>query len=464
MPNDPLDPLKRIQAHLEALRRARGLPPGGPVSGAGVDPSQVRFQWKGPFAPAPAAVSAPDPLVEWLLEDLPPRAFHDLVSETASRLKLKGYRAGHLPRPEGLRLLKKRYDKEPAFRPRCHALWLQGRKKEADAFKLLPAAEVRKDPWPVVERFGFPLALWMFLLSAGGLFRSLALQVLKEVTAKAGRLEELLAQAAQKKDLAADKLWSLPPVSHDEDLSRLQAEVEQILAERDRWQAEARTEKERGDRAQAGVQRLEEEVQKLSRAKSAAEQGRQEWEARARALESHLEKLKDAESALKRLEKQVKEMEHEKSQWPAEKDRLAGAAAEAARERDGLKRRLAERERTLAFLRVLAAPGDPPPSGPVYQGEVLLLITAAAPAPFFEAAKRTGLTLLVHDGRSHNAQLDKFLEQAWRVLALGEADTFHEGVWGALRASGKPLVALPPLDAAAFERLIRTAAPLFQKL
>src|SRR5262245_47954714 len=117
---DPLDPLKKIQAHLDAIRRAQQF--SNPIPKP--PPGSVRFEFTshGVAIAGPMPPPVPDPLVEWLLEDLPPRAFHDLVTETLTRQKIKGYRPGHVPRDEGLKMLQKRYDKEPPFRAQAGAL------------------------------------------------------------------------------------------------------------------------------------------------------------------------------------------------------------------------------------------------------------------------------------------------------------------------------------------------------
>lgn len=443
--NDPMDPLKRIQQHLDAIRRMQQ--PHLNISNPRIDASKLTINFTGrPGGPAPMAPPLPEPLVDWLLEDLPPRAFHDFVTETVAALKLKGYRPGHVPRPEGLKALKKRYEKDPIFRARAGSAWLQGRKKEDAAFRLLKGPDVRKDPWPVVERFGFPLAVWLFALSGNGVHRAVAAQVLKDVAAKGGDLEKLLAEARQKAP-AGEDLWALPAVGHDDELARIQSEVEGILAERDRWQKEASDEKKRREALEAELKALRGESQKAGQARAAADQGRAALEARVREMENHLETLRGAESVIKRLEKQVKEAEHESRRLAGEKDAALGSASALRAERDALKKALVRSERTAAGLRTIAAAAEPP-AKPIFQGQVLLLVTALEPASFFESAKRAGLTLLVHDGRAKNAQFDKFAEQAWKILVWGDPDSFQEGVRGALEDASKPVLHLPALPAA----------------
>jgi hypothetical protein len=445
--NDPLDPLKRIQQHLEAIRRMQA-PPHFNVPPPRVDASGLTFR------PGPGPASPPEPLVDWLLEDLPPREFHDLVAETVTAQKLKGYRPGHVPRAEGLKLLKKRHDKDPAFRVRLAAAWLKGRPKEQDAFRLLKPDDLRKDPWPAVERFGFPMAFWLMTLSAGGAFRAVGAQVLKDVAAKGGKLEEVLAEARRKAP-AREDIWALPSVGHDEELARIQSEVEGILAERDRWRAEAAEEKKRREALEAEAKSLRGEAQKAGQARSAAGQERAALEDKLHGLEERLGSLRGAESAIKRLEKRVKELEHEDQKRLSALDADREAARLLRAERDALKKTLAERERTLAALKKISALPDAPVSAPFFKGEVVLLVTAQDPAPFFESAKRAGLTLLVHDGRARNAQFDKFVDRAWRVVLWGEEPSFHEGVLGALEPPVKPVLRLPDLPASAADRVWR---------
>lgn len=453
MANDPLEHLKRIQAHLEALRRAR-QGPNINLSNPNIKPSQVQFRAPGnPFFGGP---NLPDPLVEWLLGDLPPRVFHDAVNETASHLKIKGYRPGHMPREEGLKILKKRYDKDPMFRLRAGQIWLQGRKKEDDAFRLLGADLARRDPWAVVQRFGFPLAVWLFYFSNGGIFRSAALALLKEVTAKDGRLEEILAEAA-KKQPGSEKIWSLPKLSQDDEISRIQNEVEQILAERDRWHAEFQTEKSKREKVEAELKLLREEQQKSGHARSTAEQTRKALEARNHELESRLEELRGAEASLRRLEKQIKELEHDKAKLARYKDEVEPLRQALSEEKEILRRSLAERDRTIGLMKVFFA-AEPAYLSSVYQGQVLLLILADDPAEYFLTAKEIGLTLLVHDGASVDGQLEKFLGQAWQVMVLGDEADFSEAVRKALRGGPRTPVFLPKLPAPAFGRLLMASA------
>ncbi len=454
MANDPLEHLKRIQAHLEALRRAR-QGPNINLSNPNINPAQVKFRAPGgPFFGGP---NLPDPLVEWLLGDLPPRMFHDAVNETASHLKIKGYRPGHMPREEGLKILKKRYDKDPMFRIRAGQIWLQGRKKEDDAFRLLGADSARRDPWAVVQRFGFPLAVWLFYFSNGGIFRATALGLLKEVTAKDGRLEEILSEAA-KKQPGSEKIWSLPKLSQDDEISRIQNEVEQILAERDRWQAEAQAEKSKREKSETELKVLREEQQKAGHARSAAEQIRKSLEARNQELESRLEELRGAEASLRRLEKQIKELEHDKSRLTRFKEEAEPIRQALTEENEILRRALAERNQTVELMKIFFA-ADPGYLHPVYQGQVLLLVLAEDPAEYFLTAKEIGLTLLVHNGSSVDGQLEKFLGQAWQVAVLGGESDFPETVKNALRHGPRPPIFLPHLPAPAFGRLLMAAAP-----
>jgi hypothetical protein len=461
MPNDPLEHLKRIQAHLEALRRARqGQPPNVNLSNPNINPANVQF--RAPGGPLFGSPSLPDPLIEWMLQDLPPRTFHDVLNETVSRLKIKGYRPGHVPREEGLKILKKRYEKELPFRMRMNQMWLQSRKKEESAFRLIGPDVIRREPWPVVERFGFPLTIWLMSVSSGGIFRPAAMNILKEVSAKQGRLEEILANAAKAPSAAQDKLWSLPKVSHDDEVSRIQNEVEQILTERDQWQAQAQEEKTKREKLEAELKAARDEQQKSAQARSAAEHARQSAEARLREVEGHLEELKGAETSLRRMEKQLKELEYEKT-------RLARGAAEweqsraaLSQEMESLRQALSAREKSLKFLKAFFV-SEPGYLSETFQGQALLLILADDPAEYFVTAKEIGLTLLVHDGRSVDAQLEKFLGRAWRVAVLGEEAALSESVWKALRGAGKPVVSLPLMPAPAFGRLLMAAAPLLKK-
>lgn len=436
-----MEALRRLQAHLDSLRRAGGAP---------VPP------FPRPLSPFTAPPPVPDPLIDWLLEDLPARDSHDLAEEAAAAQRLKGYRPGHLPRPEGLKLLKRRYEKEPAFRARLGALWLKGRKKEETAFRLLKAEDIRRDPWALVERFGFPASVWLLLLSNGGVLRAVAVQMLKEVTAQAGKLEEVMARRP-----APGKLWSLPEIPHDQEIDRVRAEIEQVLAERDRWKEEAAAEKSKRERAESALAQAQAEVQKLGPARHAAEEARRAAEARAAELEAHLDKLRGGEAALKRLEKQLRELQHEKTALAAERDELRSSLEALERERTDLRRTLDESGRTLRFLQALLAPGDGPAAS--YKGETLLVVTAAPPAPFFEAAKGAGLTLLIHDGRSLPA-LDRPLEQAWRVILWGDPADFPGGLLEKLRASRKPFAVLPELAPSLFPAFLRRAAPLLRRL
>lgn len=448
--NDPTDPLKRIQQHLDAIRRMQQ--PHLNISNPRIDASKLTINFTGrPGGPAPLAPPLPEPLVDWLLEDLPPRAFHDFVTETVAALKLKGYRPGHVPRPDGLKALKKRYEKDPLFRVRAGSAWLQGRQKEDAAFRLLKGPDIRKDPWPVVERFGFPLAVWLFALSGNGVHRPVAAQVLKDAAARGGNLEQLLAEARQKAP-AGEDIWGLPAVGHGDELSRIQSEVEGILAERDRWQKEASDEKKRREALEAELKALRGESQKAGQARAAADHGRAALEARVRELENHLEALRGAESIIKKLEKQVKETEHEARRLAGEKEAALGTSGALRAERDALKKALVRNERTVAALKKIATAPETPPAKPLFQGQVVLLVTGLEPAPFFESAKRAGLTLLVHDGRAKNAPFDKFAEQAWKIVVWGEPESFHEGVRGALEDMTKPVLHLPALSADAAGR------------
>jgi hypothetical protein len=455
MPTDPLDPLKKIQAHLEALRRLQNA--GSPIVPPTIDASglRIRYQTTGgaPSVPAaPPLPPVPDPLADWLLADLPPRAFHDLVTETVSREKPKGYRPGHVPRAEGLKLLKRRYDKDGFFRNLVGGRWLLAHKKAEDALRLLKPEDVRRDPWPAVERFGFPTAVWLLLLGLGGVHRAAGVRILKEVSAKEGRLDEILAEASARAP-DPEKMWGLPEVSHDEEIARVQAEVEQILAERDRWKSEAESEKARREEAEDGLRLAREEVRRVAQAGSAGGQALKALEGEAAELRARLESLRDAESALKRMEKQIRELEHDRAKllagneaWEAEKKGFAA-------EREAL---LAAADEAATAARLLGGVTAPPPHGAAagktpYRGEVLLLVTPATAAPYFEAAKRLGLTLLVHDGRSRTPPLDHFLRQAWRVLVLGDAG---DAASRAVRDAGRPWARLPLVPAEAFERLL----------
>ncbi len=456
MANDPLDPLKKIQSHLDALRRVQNIPNVN-ITTPHADVSNLQIQFKMPggrvFSPVPVV---PDPLVEWMLEDLAAQPFHDLVTETVNMQKTKGYRPGHVPRAEGLKVLKKRYDKDAFFRARVGGLWLQSRKKEEDALKLLKAETVRANPWPVVERFGFPLAVWLFFLTGSGTFRGVAAQVLKESAAKGGNLEELVASAAQRAP-EAENLWGLPPLTHDAESARLKEEMSGLLAERDRLKQEAEEGKKRRESLEEELRKAREENQKVAHARNAAENARAAAAVRTHELETHLESLRGAESGLKKLEKQVKELEHEKARFMKEKEEWEKNGRAVREDRDRLKAELKEKQKSFQVLSKLLA-GKELPIKALYQGQILFLVTRADPAPFFDVAKRAGLTLLVHDGQARNAQFENFLEQAWRVFVLGAEGDFQEGALRAVRESAAPAAFLPSLDERQFAALLAVTA------
>ncbi|MBI4395801.1 MAG: hypothetical protein HY548_01815 [Elusimicrobia bacterium] len=457
MVQDPLDPIKKIQAHLEALRRVQNFPVN--ISNPQIDASGLRIQFKGPGGPAPGLPPVPDPLIDWLLEDLPPKTFHDLVIETVAALKIKGYRSEHVPRAEGVKLLKKRYDKEPPFRFRVTSLWMQSRQKEDGAFRLIKADALRRDPWPAIERFGFPVGIWLFVLSQNGAFRQVALNILKEVTSKEGKLSEILEAAARNRTAEQEKIWSLPSLTRNEEMARIQTEAEQAFTERDRWQRQAEEEKRKCGALETDLRQAREENQKLAHARAAADQTFKQLELRAKELETHLEKLRGAESALKQQEKHIKELEHDKAQFTKTLNEFEAARLSLARERDAFAQTNEERESALRlFAKALTSPVL---EKPAFQGQALLLITKAEAAPFFEAAKKAGLTLLVHDGKAHNTQLYRLLERTWRILIWGDFSSFPEGVRNALRNSSKPLDFSPELGPAVFERLLAGASRLW---
>ncbi len=464
MNKDQLEAIRKMKEHFEAVRQARKTGAPLPKPPAGMPPFPFKNR---PMIPAP---SAPDPLLQWFLEDIPPREFHDLLTSTISHLKIKGYRPGHVPRSEGIKILKTRYLKEPAFRPKIITLWLKARQKERQALRILNPADIQKNPWQVVERFGFPLTIWLFLLSPHSVLRMKASEMIKEVAAKQGRMEELLARAKEQ-SASSENIWALPDVSHDDEVTRMQNEVEQILSERDHWQQEAASEKQKSEKQAAEIRQWQEEKQKSDKARTAAEQSLQAMEAKAHDLQSQLDNLRQAETSLNHMQKQIKEMERDKGLLSAEKDKWQNEAGSKEKELNGIEQKYQEQARTLFFLKLfLKDPALPPepekaPS-PVlpYQGQVIFLVTNEDPSPYFEAGKKTGVTLLVYDGQSLNQQFEKFLDQAWRAVLWGEADLFHDGILKALRSASKPLIVLPSLGPEKFEQFLTAAAAEIEKL
>jgi hypothetical protein len=278
------------------------------------------------------------------------------------------------------------------------------------------------------------------------------------VTAKDGKLEEFLSEAA-KKQPGSEKIWSLPKISQDEEMSRIQNEVEQILAERDRWQAEAQAEKSKREKAEAELKNLRDEIQRMGNARSAAEQVRKDMEVRNRELEARLAELRDAETSLRRLEKQVKELEHDKSRLLRFKEEAEPLRQGLAQEKYLLQHVLAERERTLGLLTVFFA-AEPAPLSLAYQGQILLLVTGLDPAEYFLMAKEIGLTLLVHPGHAADGQLEKFIQQAWRIMVLGNEIDFPEAVRRTLRNSPRPPIFMPILPSPALGRMLMAAMPI----
>jgi hypothetical protein len=318
--------------------------------------------------------------------------------------------------------------------------------------KLFNPADVQKDPWPVAERFGFPLAVWLLLTTPNNNIQARAVDMIKEAASKPGKMEELLAKAKEKSP-ESQNIWGLPEFSHGDDVARMRNELDMVLSERDQWKQLAEEEKRKRDRDEADRQGDREEIRKLTKARAAAESERKSLESRVQELESRLENLPKTETNLHHLQKQVRELERDMGILAEKKDSLEESLASARERESALERKHAEQTGTLAFLKTaLRNKGAAEP--PAYQGEALLLITPEDPSPYFESAKKLGLTLLVHDGQAKAPALERSLARSWRAILWGEETDFHEGVLKTLRTSGKPYLILPSLGAAGFETLL----------
>ena len=416
------------------------------------DPAKFTRPSSFPPRPIPPPPPVPAPLVQWLLEDLPPRAFHDLVHQIAARNKLKGYRPEHIPRADGIKILQNQCDKEPPLRTHIISVWNGSRRKEREALKLFNVADVQKDPWPVAERFGFPLAVWLLLTTPNNLLQARAVDMIKEAASKPGKLEELLAKAKEK-IAGSQNIWGLTEFSHGDDVARMRNELDMVLSERDQWKQLAEEEKRKRDRNEAERQSDRDEIRQLTKARAAADNERKTLESRVRELESRLENLPRTETTLHHLQKQARELERSMGILAEEKKLLEEDLASARENASALEQKLIEQTATLAFMKT-ALQNKGAAEDAVFQGEALLLISPEDPSPYFESAKKLGLTLLVHDGQAKTPALERSLARSWRAILWGEETDFHEGVLKTLRTSGKPYLILPSLGAAGFETLL----------
>jgi hypothetical protein len=440
------DPFRKLKEHMEAVKK---MGPNFSKPPAGFPPR-----------PMPLPPPVPGPLVQWLLEDLPPRVFHDLVLKIAARKKLKGYRPEHIPQAEGIKILQNQYEKEPPLRAHVLSVWGGSRQKEREALKLFNLADIQRDSWPVAERFGFPLAVWLLLTSPDGLLRARAGDMIKEAASKPGKMDELLAKAKEKTP-GSQNIWGLPEFSHGDDVARMRNELDMVLSERDQWKQLAEEERKKRDRNEADRQSDREEIGKLTKARAAAENDRKSLESRVRELESHLESLPKADSTLHHLQKQVRELERESGLLTEKKDVLEKELASTREKESFLERKNAEQNNALALLKAaLQNKGAVEPA--VFQGEALLLITPEDPSPYFESAKKLGLTLLVHDGQAKNPAFDRALGRSWRAILWGEETEFNEGVLNTLRSSGKPYLLLPSIGPDNFEKLLTAGSSRFK--
>jgi len=443
-----------MNIHLDALRAIQNIQ-------RGVPPRPV-----GPRFPIPPSV--PDALLTWFLEDLDPRLLHDLAKETVVRFKIHGYRPDSVPRAEAVKILKKRLQRELPFQSHLVLKWLEGHRKETDSLKMLNVGDVQKNPWRFVERMGFPLTFWLFLLSTNEPLRRLAFQILKTVSEKDGKLDEIVRAAGENRltPEGEDSFWKLPPLEEGDDLKRLKNEVDELVIEKEAVSARWREENNRRLELEERILRLTEEQKKLQQAGSAGEKARVQLESKIASLEKRLADLQEAEGRIKKNQKRMAELEHELLRLRRVFEEKSEEAVKLQGDLPVLQRTQSEQRTTIAVLKkVMESSSGSVPT--VYRGETLVLIGGdeSEGSGYFETAKSAGLTLLYHAGRTRDPKLDGFLPRAWRVVVLQDDDhRVDEKTMAAVLESGHPYLIYPFVRAEMFARLLSSGRSVLERL